>query len=264
MELDKPRLNFNDQIRNTLHLCQYKEIPIKLVGSSSLQSQQFFGDYDGLTIIQKNDTPEQIFDEFNKIIDKINNDPNLYFIELKIQDKNENKKKYYKNNKLDLATIKKFYDNMDFIKIDLSMWHDYQFVDVSIIYSNNDTPIKKDDIKNSIDGDIKDLEKDGKYYKVLKRKFSIYKLDDNYKKMSELTKIFNSDLGLKYKLASNLEAMDLVHQHYKDKLTNQRIKINLEFLKLYDYNINDLMNYAKKLKDEINSEAKKFNNKFKI
>ena len=263
MDITKPRINFDTKIIDVLEKCEFKNYPIKLVGSSSLQSQRYFGDYDGLTVIGKNHKPKEIYDEFKKIITNVYNDQDLYFIEFKIQLINNKKFKYFKNDKLSLETIESNYKNVEFYKLDLSMWHDFQFVDVSIIYQVI-SDFNKDELIKGLNEEIKDLIKDKQYYKALKRKFSIYKLEDNTKKMAELTKIFNSELGLKYKLASNLEALDLVYQHYKDKLTKGRIKINLEYLKLYDYDLNDLMKKAKELKKEVNTEAFEYVKKFNI
>ncbi len=261
MDIKKTRISFDTKILDVLEKCKYKDYPIKLVGSSSLQSQRYFGDYDGLTVIGKNHKPNEIFDEFSKIIENVNNDPDLYFIEFKIQLTNDKKFKYFKNDKLSLKVIESNHKNVEFYKLDLSMWHDFQFIDVSIIYQVISN-FNKDEIIKGLNEEIKDLLKDGYYYKALKRKFSIYKLQDNTKKMTELTNIFNSDLGLKYKLASNLEALDLVYQYYKDPITKGRIKINLEYLKLYHYNLNNLMQKAKELKKEVNSEAEKYIKKF--
>lgn len=263
MALLQPRSNFNDKIKNVLFLCQYKDNPIKLVGSSSIQSQKYFGDYDALTAINKNENYKNVYTEFENIISKINNDPDLYFIELKIQTKNK-KFKYYKDDKLNLKIIKDNFYDIEYLKIDLSMWYDYQFIDVSIIYQLFSDSLTKDGLIDNLKDEIKDLQKDGKYYKILKRKFSIYKIQGDENKMSELTKIFNSDLGLQYKIASNIEAMELVYQHYKDKITIERIKINLDFLKINKNKFKDLENEAKKMKNEINKEAKKLNENFEI
>ena len=273
MSVLQPRTNFNDKIRNVLFMCQYKNMPIKLVGSSSLQSQQYFGDYDALTTINKKEKPDEIYSEFMRIFKNVKNDPDLYFIEFKIQTMDD-KFKFFKNDNLNLQDFKKHYENTDFYKLDLVMWFEYQFVEVSVIYqllkldrdviANPETKLKKENTENinSLEEDIKDLIKEKKYYKILKRKFSIYKLEGNEKKMSQLTKIFNSDLGLKYKVASNLEAMDLVKEHYTDHITKERIKINLQYLNLHQYKINDLMKEAKKMKNEINIEAEKYLKKF--
>lgn len=255
------RTNHEDVIKNTLDICSYKENPIKLVGSSSLLNQQYFGDYDAITAIKTTESAISIFEEFNKIFESINKDTNLYFIEFKIQTSN-NKFRYYKNNKLDLKTIESNYKNIIFFKLDLSVWSNYHFTDFSVIYNLFTDKLSIPHLSKSLTEDINELTKEGQYYKALKRKYSIYKLNGDTIKMKELTDIFNSDLGFKYKVASNLEAMDLVKDHYNDLLTRKRIKINLDYLKLYDYNLNDLMKHAKNMKKEINLEAEKIYHDF--
>ncbi len=249
------RTNFDDVVKDALDTCKYKEYPIKVVGSASLLSQQYFGDFDAITAISTKETAQNIYDEFNKIFESINRNTNLYFIEFKIQ--TEKKKiRYYREDKLDLSAIEKNYDDIIFFKLDLSVWTENHFVDFSVVYNLFADKLSLPHLINGLNKDIADLVDDGQYYKALKRKYSIYKIKGDTEQMKKLNDVFNSDLGLKYKVASNLEAMDLVKEHYKDDLTKKRMKINLDYLKLYHYNLKDLMKHAKVMKKEINEEAK--------
>ena len=262
MSILEERTPPNNKIHDLLFSLRYKNNPIKLVGSASLKSQTYYGDFDMMSAINKSDDANTIYYEFKKILEKINKDPNLYFIELKIE-LNDNKKfKYYKDDVLDLQTIKKHLKNISFFKIDLGMWDEYAFHEVSIIYMLFNDKLTTELIEKSIRGEIKEYEKTGLYYKVLKRKFLLYKNTVDVKKLKELTKIFNSEIGLKYKIASNLEIINLVHEYYNDSHTNERIMINLKFLHLEHYKIRDLEKEAKKLKKEVNEKAHSFLPKF--
>ena len=110
-----------------------------------------------------------------------------------------------------------------------------------------------------LNDDIKELNKDKQYYKILKRKFNIYKANKDYPKLLELTEYFNSDIGKKYQTKSNLEAIKKIQEIYKDTLTNRKIEINLKDIK-EDININDINNEITKYAKEVNSNAKIFLN----
>lgn len=255
----------NETISLTLSKLRYKENKIYLVGSSSIQQINYFGDYDCITKITEGDTPKQCYDEFMKILNIIFNTDYMYFIELKIQTKDGEKKKLHLNDKFVYNDIKKVYDKLDFIKIDLVIWEKetYEFIETSIIYlkeSEEKLDIKK--YTTNIKGDIKDYEKEGKFFKTLKRKFLIYKLQNNFKKIKELLQVFNSDLGLKYKIISNLEAIQLVEEYYKDDpLLEKRVYANLQGLGITKDNINKVI---EEYKNYINKKAKTLNKQFKV
>ena len=71
-----------DDIKKVLNVFKFKNKSIKLNGSSSLKSQQYFGDIDLYTLIGKPKLND--FHYFQNIMLNFTN-ANLYFIELKIQ-----------------------------------------------------------------------------------------------------------------------------------------------------------------------------------
>lgn len=255
----------NETISLVLSKLKYDQNKIYLVGSSSIQQINYFGDYDCITKITEKDTAKQCYEKFMKILKNIFDTDYMYFIELKIQTKDGEKKKLHLNDKFVYGDIKKVYNKLDFIKIDLVIWEKetYEFIETSIIYlkeSEEKLDIEKytDDIK----ADIKGYESEGKFFKTLKRKFLIYKLQDNFKKVKELLQVFNSDLGLKYKIISNLEAIQLVEEYYKnDPLLEKRVYANLRALGITKDNINKVL---EEYKNYINKKAKPLNKQFKI
>ncbi len=263
MSILEQRVDLNDKIKHVLFSLQYKHNPIKLVGSAAIKSQRYYGDFDCMSAVNKKDSAKEMFDEFNDIIARIKKDPDLYFIELKIQT-TDKKFKYHKDDKLDLKTIQDNLKDINFFKIDLSMWFDYHFSDVSIIYQLFGDELTKDSLGVGIRDEIKELTDDGQYYKVLKRKFLIYRINGDDTKLKALTKIFNSELGLKYKVASNIEALELVLTYYHDPHTKERVRINLKMLHLEHYSLSNLDKEAKKLKKEINEKAEILNRHFPI
>lgn len=193
---------------------------LELKGSASLASQKFPADFDFYCIL-----PLSEIDKIKDVIDRIDQDPNLYFIELKEQ-KGAKKKKYYPDFDRDKLKLK----SPDFVKIDLVAWFDNQFVEASCIYQFTVEKQSTEEYIDSLESDIKELKGQKRWYKILKRKFNIYKALGEKKKQLELTKIFNSDIGEKYQVVSNVEALILVLENYTDKKTLQKVKLNLKEL----------------------------------
>ena len=83
-------------------------------------------------------------------------------------------------------------------------------------FSTNGKPLNeepKDPIK-AIKDDIKLLQKQGETFKVLKRQFSLAKINNNTKELKRLSDIFNSDRGKLYKLLSDVRTLgDLLESH---------------------------------------------------
>ena len=192
---------------------------------------------------------------FSDILDKIKNYNNCYFIELKLQKKNGNKKKFNKIDDFNKKDFDKFYKDIDIIKIDLIFFTDYEFIEVSIIYNfSTDITSKEEYIKN-INKDITELKDEGNYYKVLKRLFSIYKLNNDKPKLLYLSKIFNSVLGKQYKKISNLNTILLLLDYYKDDNILKKVEINLKGIK-EPTSIKDIRNNQDKYYNKLNEEAK--------
>jgi hypothetical protein len=200
------------------------ETKLKLAGSASLMSQQYFSDYDfNCKIRVKRQTP--IFNEFKRVLTYTND--KLYFIEFKIEYIDGKKLKLYNVNDLRLHMFK----NISFVKIDYIVFLDYVFKEVSIMYIFNSKKEKEEIIK-TLRNDYDDLMTKGENFKALKRLFSIYKIEKDYPNMKNLTALFNSNMGKLYQLNSNLKTIMLLKTMYDDELTKKRIDINLKFLRI--------------------------------
>lgn len=229
----------NDDVLNLISNLRFAKKPIELVGSASLRNQRYFSDYDFFSIIGKS-SPKKTFDEVQKILHKISLNPNYYPVEFKIQLNNGEKIKKFNPIQLDFDTLKKVYNDIDFLKLDLVLYTDFHFVEVSIIFKMNTlNTLTLEEYKKEIVKDIISLKKDKNYYKMLKRFFNLFKADNMKDKLIELTKFFNSESGKLYQYKSNIEAIKLVKEHYKhDKTVDQKIKVNLSKirpLELKDY-----------------------------
>ena len=251
----KPSSNYEDDLKKIIKLLTYKKYKIELKGSSSLQSQQYFSDYDLFCVISKTEK-----NDFYKFLDQLINNieynkfTDIWFIELKLQTKLGKKIKIAPKEKLSESVYNKIYDKLDFVKIDLICRINSYFTEVSCIYSFSDSPSKSDYLV-SLENDIKDLKKQKKYYKILKRQFNINKALKNKNELLRLSKIFNSDLGKNYKQISNLEALSTVLDHYQDPELIKKVIINLKDLHL-PYNIEDIDSYISDQSDILNNTAR--------
>jgi len=220
----KPAAQYHDELKNIMKMMTFKT-KLELKGSSSLTSQRFFGDYDLFCVMEKPDRVE-FFKFIVGLLKKIEDSPDLWFIELKLQGKR--KVKFHQGD----AIVFKNWEDVEFVKIDIVARIENRFTEVSAIYSFVTNPMSQEEYVESLQNDIKELRKEGKYYKILKRKFNIAKAQGNRKELLRLGKIFNGPLGEKYQVISNLDAIQLVLEYYQDESLVKKIEINLKDLNL--------------------------------
>ena len=165
----------------------------------------------------------------------------------------------YRDKKAFLLALKK----VDYIKIDVVVRIHNIFTELSILYSFTDTPPPSLLIKN-FETEIKTFLKDKNYYKALKRLFSLYKAQGNYKGQLPLSRFFNSKVGEAYQKMCNLLALRLLLHHNPTKAVQKKIIINLKDLHLPPHaSIDRIDMYIDLYEKEIQKEAKKLWNKLK-
>jgi len=249
---------YDDNLLNIISSIRYDKYPIILIGSGSLQSQKYYSDYDIDNFVEKEDV-KTAYKKFRQILENIKNNTNLYFIEFKIQTLDNQKYKIKPNQQLTLKEFTKYYKNIDYIKIDLVNFSNNTFMEVSINYmfNNSNTERTTEEYIKGLQESIKELIDDKMYYKALKRYYNIFRAENKEKEQVELTKFFNSDVGIYYRLKSNLEAINLVKEHYDNDLVNKRIDENLKVINKYNLSLDKLNKY-------INDEGLKQLKKMKL
>lgn len=145
---------------------------IELLGTASLQSQNYYSDFDLYSDISKIKDLSTVYKNLNRIFNLKDN--NVYFKEFKVQLKNGEKEKYFSLPISINKNIKR--DDVDYFKIDYVVFLDSQFTDVSLIYNLNPLKKSKEEIIELIKSDQKEFYDMGKYFKSLKRYFSILNL----------------------------------------------------------------------------------------
>tara|TARA_R110000868_G_scaffold188876_2_gene431723 strand:- start:506 stop:1303 length:798 start_codon:yes stop_codon:yes gene_type:complete len=193
--------------------------PIYFEGSASLVRNQYASDIDLQSFITG--TPD-LFAEFSKIQDKTDKIDNMYFIEGKVQMRDETKVRWYKLEDFVPQMVAKP-SLIDFIKLDYVLLLNGIFTELSIIYTIKRPESKRnttDEILNAIKTDYNGYLKDGQYYKSMKRMFTIIKITDlegANKVLEDMVKnLFNTNSGKIYKVNSALKAIVLFQEYYKD------------------------------------------------
>jgi hypothetical protein len=232
---------WEDEVRQLYKALEPPRAVLTLKGSASLASQRYFSDYDFYCNVPYKPTLAFI----NSIRKKLDALPFVYPIEVKIEA--DTKHRFFAR-----TPIKKLPKSTTRIKIDLVVNVNFIFTEVSCIYDFTDSPISADDYIAELEADIDDLTKEGKYYKVLKRLFSIYKIKNLDDKLVSLTRYFNSPTGLLYQRVSNYNAIQLLKEHYSTPELEERIASNLKSINIKDDAERDT------LEKRLNANAKRF------
>jgi len=248
----RPISHLVDEIKQLIKILHLPHTPLQLKGSASLQSQQYFSDYDFFTNVPIYPVEEacNIFTDIRlKLIEK----PDVYIIEIKLQDKNGKKERFFGVDPIDKKIFYKMYSDLEIIKFDLVDRISGIFTSVSCIYSFTKEPMTQNDFIISLEDEIKELKREGMWYKVLKRQFAIDKAKNNKEKLVSLSAVFNSPLGFAYQRVANIDAILEVLEHYNDPDTMRKIKLNIKEIHLK--NISSLKKERKRLYGLINPFA---------
>ena len=211
----KARGEYNDDIKKLIDIFKFQKNEINLKGSSSISVMDYYADYDFFTQIRANYTKDEVYNEFSLILRRILENQECYFMEFKLQNIDGSKHKYYPNDKFKETNFN-FSKDTDFCKIDLIYFSNNRFIEASCIYKFYGEKMTEKEYINNIEKDISELKKEKNYYKILKRLYSIYKIEKNENKLVLLTNIFNSELGKTYKDINNIDAIQSIKKYYNN------------------------------------------------
>lgn len=189
---------------------------VELLGTGGLKSQYYPSDFDLYTAIKGGDRTaddDLLYRRVKQILKRTTINPHMFFIEIKIQNNDGSKKKFYEPF-FSFSQFENAVKSLDYIKIDYVVWIEDigKLQELSIIYSFGETPEKGELIKD-IKADYETYKKEGNKYKALKRLFSISRLTGNKMTMVLLSTLFNSHTGQLYSLLSNIKAIKLLLEH---------------------------------------------------
>ena len=165
----------------------------------------------------------------------INDNKNIFFTDFKIGVDENNEALHWSFKEIMKGTK----DNKNFsesflegtVKLDIVYRLNFgDFVEVSMIYQINP---QKVNLINDLKADIKEYLKIGRSYKALKRCFSLYIIQDNQKKLYNLIKLFNSDIGLIAKVISEITIYIQLLEMYSNSISIKEIDFSIQELKYY-------------------------------
>jgi hypothetical protein len=147
----------------------------------------------------------------------------MYLTELKYQTKSDLKIRMYPGDIISQQGLERYYDQIKFIKIDTVARIKNKFYVITCIYHFKDVITQTlQDITKQLEDDIIELKQEHKYYKVLKRLFSMSVLNNNIGMVNYLMRVFNSELGKQYEKLCNLQAIELLQKFYTDEATKEK------------------------------------------
>jgi hypothetical protein len=196
---------------------------IEVIGSMRNKNIKFPSDIDLQDMSNVQGTYEDIYMFFLNIFNKAYKNKNLFIIDFKCGfykgkpikwSYNDMKNGYKMKNNVKI-TFKYALTHESMIKIDLiAIGKDSLFTEYSCNYYFNfikyyhvNFTLERDLIVNRLEYDYTQLMKKQKYYKALKRLYSISRIKGNKYMMETLTNMFNSPLGLLYQQKGSLETV---------------------------------------------------------
>ena len=267
----KRNLNdYNNSLRDVMNLMSITR-KYKVVGSANLRTSEFIQDYDIDGMLNTNGNKEKILDSltarFKRIFSDAYKNPALYITDFKcgydpsyLEDDDRYKLRWNKEDIKNGYKIlgngsKKFFRDCLMEKITMKMDIIYllngEFVEMSEMYRlniNGERNYYRANVEKELLGEIDKYTKEGNYYKLLKRRFSLLKLKKPKKeKIDEYIRIFNGQPGLLNNLINQLKIIQniCIQEFRKPKLHEirgnlQTIKQELSSVyKIYHHNFSD-------------------------
>ena len=182
--IKKHKQDFNNNLLNTFNILSISG-NYNIVGSSSLKSIYYNSDID-LNEHDRFNSYKNVYEKFKYIFQTCKENPNLFITDFKcgLNNKNEPFRWTYKDIMKGYIGKKSFEDclkDKSMIKLDLVYLLNGVFVEISEVYffkiqnhtNYYDDAFNTNSIKTSIQNEIHELLNNGKYFKALKRMFSI-------------------------------------------------------------------------------------------
>ena len=245
--------------------------PARLVGTGSMLSQYFPADFDFLCVVKDAPTytPTKAFEEFKKVIARLEAQPTLFFIEFKLQKnaekgKDPEKYKLFNTKDIDNDFFQLNFSNVELCKIDAIVYLKNGLMkEVSCIYFFSNKPLVMADYIQGLLDDQVHYYKEKKYYKSLKRLMlsAKYETPPDKNLMIVITSLFNSSIGRLYELDNEIQACIIYMNKYGE---DKRVKLFIRNIGLGNMPGEDLPKVSEAYQHIINSEALKLYKKYKL
>jgi len=249
--MERKQIDYNNSLTKVINLMSITR-KYKVVGSANLRTSEFIQDFDVDQMFKTKGNEEKILDSLTarfKDIFKISyKNPELFITDFKAgtdpsypEDDDRFKLRWNKEDmKKGFKSLgngeKKFFRDclMDKVRMKLDMVYllDGEFIEISEMYRLNINGRKNYDdanIEQELKNEIKKYKKEGKYFKVLKRKFSLAKWKGIIKK--DYIDIFNGQAGLLNNLINQLKIIQNICLQTFRKPKLDDVRANLQSIK---------------------------------
>jgi hypothetical protein len=243
----------DSNIERVFHFLELKGHHNFLIGSNKIRNMLYANDYDLNSEVGLDDSIKvlhAVYEEFLSIFNNAYNNPDYFVIDFKcgvdgdepIRWSYEDMKVGKKKCKTRVITFEECLlmdDNT--IKLDLCYLYNDIFTDINCLYNmyllknkhelSEAKATKEKEVSEQLRENIKELEKEGNYFKALKRYFSLGMVEGNIDK--DILELLNDDHGIMYKFISFLElTIEMIDQDFRP-IDIKLVKDNLEFIKQF-------------------------------
>jgi len=216
------------------------ESKVNVVGSSKIKRNLYYSDIDSFETV-KGKNVNTIYNHFKSLFEIINDSENTVISDFKLgMLKGEPLRWTYehiKNKNNNGVSFEDALRQKGMIKLDIITLLNGRFIEITEVYNvyldgESNYNESKESIIESITTEMNDHFRDENYMKVLKRFYSLKKIEDENKNkymLNNLVDYFNSPIGLLYRCKSDLETLMIVIDSYKFDL--EEIRNSLQYLK---------------------------------
>jgi len=232
---------------------------MRVIGSASLRSIQFVGDYDANETIRA--TPAKVAKGLQEVIKRLREIPNVVIGDIKCGGTMDEPLRWKPEQILDgkngHTTLEEAVGHVAMRKMDAIGLVDGRYVEISVVYLYPEEEIDDKVLIKELETEIKDKLSEEDYWKALKRFFSIQRLT-NPEKAEAMVPIFNGDLGRLYSVMKDIDTLLYMLEHHRGK--KEFIKAEIDSFRARLGNIWRLKEFIKKEPgfDKALSEAAEF------
>ena len=134
--LDKKTLDeVDDDVLRYLKFYEFPGVQISLKGSAQFKALKYRSDYDILISIPRDIKPADVFNHLKTILEKMEKDTNIFFIELKLHGKDDKKFRVHPRDPFHFTEFEQHYGNLKFFKIDTVICVKNKLYETSCVYT---------------------------------------------------------------------------------------------------------------------------------
>lgn len=247
----------DSNIEKVFHFLELRGSHNFLIGSNNIRNILYANDYDLNSEMGVSDSETvltKIYEDFLNIFQKAHRSPDYYIIDFKCGTF-EDEPIRWSFDDMKRGSVKRGAHTITFqesllmqdntIKLDLCYLHNDIFTDINCLYNLFLVRNKKEfdkkrleaesEVTDTLKTDIKELEKEGEYFKVLKRYFSLSIIEGKIDE--DILNLLNSDYGMMYKFISFLKlVIEMIEQDFKP-VSLALVRNNLEYIKQWSSHI---------------------------